>query len=118
MQLEGAACSTVTIASPRAPSAPAGEAKENRPQPSARTVYALEFTARNNVYCSSAFCVSKLLSQGWRLSDPGQLAALVKELSTGRIHTSRTPSLSHPPAGLAPERDAQEAAAVMGFALV
>ena len=34
------------------------------------------------------------------------------------IHTSRTPSLSHPAAGLAPERDAQEAAAVMGFALV
>ena len=35
-------------------------------------------------------------------------------------HTKRTPtpSLSHPPAGLAPERDAEEAAVVVGFALV
>jgi hypothetical protein len=94
MQLEGAACATVTVIRPMARSALAGEAKEDgdRPQPSARTVYALEHAGRNNVYCSSACCVSKLLSQGWRLSDPGQLAALVRELATGRAAFTHDPS--------------------------
>ena len=52
-------------------------------------VCTLEHAERNNVYCSSACCVSTLLAQGWRLSDPGQLAALVKELSTGRATSTR-----------------------------
>jgi hypothetical protein len=70
----------------------AGEANEDRPQPGARTVYALSHAGRNNVYCGSAGCVSQLLAQGWRLSDPGQLAALVKELATGRAPSTHNPS--------------------------
>jgi hypothetical protein len=61
-------------------------------RPSGRTVWALEFIGRNNVYCSSACCVSKLLAKGWRLSDPGQLATLVRELATGRAVPTHDPS--------------------------
>ena len=91
-QLEGAARATATVGGPPAPSAPAREANEDRPLPSGRTVYALEHAGRNNVYCSSACCVSTLLAQGWRLSDPRQLAALVKELATGRATSTHSPS--------------------------
>ena len=94
MRLEGAACDTATVAvgGPPAPSATAGEANEDRPQPNGRTVYALSQAGRNNVYCSSACCVSQLLAQGWKLSGPGQLAALVKELATGRATSTHNPS--------------------------
>jgi hypothetical protein len=92
MQLEGSACVTATVGGATAPLAPAGEAKEDRSQPSCRTVWALEHAGRNNVYCSSACCVSKLLAQGWRLSDPGQLAALVRELATGRTASTHDPA--------------------------
>jgi len=92
MQLEGAARATATVSGPTAPLAPAGEAKEDGSRPSCRTVWALEYAGRNNVYCSSACCVSKLLAQGWRLSDPGQLAALVRELATGRAAFTHDPA--------------------------
>ena len=91
-QLEGAACATATVGGPPAPSAPAGEASEEGKLPSGQTVYALEQAERNNVYCGSACCVSTLLAQGWRLSDPRQLAALVKELATGRATSTHNPS--------------------------
>lgn len=91
-RLEGAACATATVGGPPAPSAPASGANEDRPLPSGRTVYALELAGRNNVYCGSACCVSTLLAQGWRLSDPRQLAALVKELATGRATSTHDPS--------------------------
>ena len=91
-QLEGAACATATVGGPPAPSAPAGEADETRPLPISRTVYALEHAGRNNVYCSSACCVSTLLAQGWRLSDSRQLGALVRELATGRATSTHSPS--------------------------
>jgi len=91
-RLEGTACATATFGGPPAPSAPAGEANEDRKLPSGQTVYALEHAGRNNVYCSSACCVSTLLAQGWRLSDPGQLAALVKDLATGRATSTHSPS--------------------------
>lgn len=94
MPLEGAACTTatVTVVPPPAPPAPAAQASEGRLPPSGRTVYALSRAGSNNVYCSSAGCVSQLLGQGWRLSDPGQLAALVKELATGRAPSTHSPS--------------------------
>jgi hypothetical protein len=92
VQLEGAARATATVGGPPAPSAPAREADETRPLPISRIVYALEYAGRNNVYCSSACCVSTLLAQGWRLSDPRQLAALVKELATGRATSTHNPS--------------------------
>ena len=91
-QLEGAARATATVGGPPAPSARAGEVNEDRPQPRGRIVYALEQAGRNNVYCISACCVSTLLAQGWRLSDPDQLAALAKELATGRATSTHNPS--------------------------
>jgi hypothetical protein len=92
MQLEGAAWSTVTVGGPPAPSASPSEAKEDGPRPSVRTVYALVCVGRANVYCSSACCVSTLLARGWKLSDPGQLSALVRELATGRATPTHDPS--------------------------
>lgn len=59
---------------------------------SSRTVFALEHPGRTNVYCSSPPCVSTLLAQGWRLSDPGQLAVLVRKLATGRATSTHKPS--------------------------
>ena len=91
-QLEGAACATATVGGLPAPSTRAGEVNEDRPLPGGRTVYALERAGRNNVYCSSAICVSALLAQGWRLSDPRQLAALVKDLATGRATSTHNAS--------------------------
>jgi len=35
-----------------------------------------------HVYCSSPHCIGALLKSGWRLSDSGQLAELVRELAT------------------------------------
>jgi hypothetical protein len=61
------------------------------PEFQGRTVYALEMAGRN-VYCGSARCVSALSTQGWRLSDPGQLAMLVRELATGRATSTHDPS--------------------------
>lgn len=94
MPLEGAACTTATatVVRPPAPSAPAAQANEDRPQASGQTVYALEYAGRNNVYCSSVFCVSSLLAQGWKLSNRDQLAALVRELATGRVAFKHDPS--------------------------
>jgi hypothetical protein len=61
------------------------------PELQEKTVYALEMAGRN-VYCSSARCVSALSAQGWRLSDPGQLATLVRELAAGRATSTHDPS--------------------------
>ncbi len=61
------------------------------PELQGKAVYALEMAGRN-VYCSSACCVSELLTQGWRLSDAGQLATLVRELATGRAMSTHGPS--------------------------
>jgi hypothetical protein len=44
------------------------------------------------VYCSSVSCVSALLAQGWRLTDAGQLATLVRELATNRAISTHDPS--------------------------
>jgi hypothetical protein len=77
---------------PAAPSAPTNAMSEDQVPASGRTIYALENAGRNNVYCGSAQCVSALLAQGWRLSDPGQLAALVRDLATGRAIASHDPS--------------------------
>jgi hypothetical protein len=76
-QLEGVACVTGVVDASLAPS---------------RVVFALQHPGRNNVYCSSAPCVSTLLSQGWRLSDPAQLSALVRALATGRAPSTHSPS--------------------------
>ena len=101
MQLEGAARTR-----PRPRSAvrrhlphTAVQANEDRPPPNGRTVDALSQAGRNNVYCSSPGCVSQLLAQGWKLSGPGQLAALVKELAQAGLlprTNRRTTSHDHP----------------------
>lgn len=87
--LEGAASATGG-GSPAPPGAlsrdPAG-----LPDLRGKTVYALEMAGRN-VYCSSAPCVSALSTQGWRLSDAGQLATLVRELATGRAISTHDPT--------------------------
>lgn len=44
-RLEGAACATVTVGGPPAPSVLTGEANEDRPQPGGRTVYAFSQAA-------------------------------------------------------------------------
>jgi len=75
-QLEGVACATGMADGSPAPSRP---------------VYALEQAGRN-VYCGSARCVSTLMAQGWKLSDPGQLAALVRDLAAGRATPTHDPS--------------------------
>jgi hypothetical protein len=54
-------------------------------------VFALEMGGRN-VYCSSASCVSALTSRGYRLSDPSQLAILVKALAKGGPRSNHDPS--------------------------
>jgi hypothetical protein len=92
MRLEGAARATDTTAPPAASPAPTSPTSEGLLSPSDRTIYALELVGRNNVYCGSAHCVSALLAQGWRLSDPGQLAALVRDLATGRSTSTHKPS--------------------------
>ena len=56
-----------------------------------KTVYALGRDGRN-VYCSSVSCVSALLAQGWRLTDAGQLATLVRELATNRAISTHDPA--------------------------
>jgi hypothetical protein len=55
-----------------------------------RVVYALEMGGRG-VYCSSPACVQSLLSIGWKLSDPGQLTRLVKELASGSFRVTHAP---------------------------
>lgn len=91
IQLEGAACATATVGGPTAPSLPDGETQRFSPPFENQTVYALELAGRN-LYCSSPCCVSKLLAQGWRLSDASQLAALVRVLATGRAAPTHDPS--------------------------
>jgi len=49
MQLEGAAYATAAVGGPTAPSVLAGEAKEGRPQPSSRSVYAGACRAQQRV---------------------------------------------------------------------
>jgi hypothetical protein len=61
------------------------------PEVVARTVFALEMAGRH-VYCASATCVSALTSRGYRLSDPNQLAILVKELAKGGPRPNHDPS--------------------------
>lgn len=89
--MEGAACATGTAGGPTAPSPPADEGLRPEPQLESQTVYALEHAGRN-LHCNSACCVSTLMTKGWKLSDPRQLAMLVKELATGRVVWKHDPS--------------------------
>jgi hypothetical protein len=49
-------------------------------------VYAVEQGERH-VYCSSPCCIAALVKVGWRLSDPNQLTALIRELTTAPPRT-------------------------------
>jgi len=88
--LEGAA-----LATDGESSSPSGVTDQRSPadvpEAEGSTVYALELAGRN-VYCSSARCVSALSAQGWRLSNPAQLATLVRQLATGQAGPTHDPS--------------------------
>lgn len=75
-------------------SAPSGVHRQGPPEEpglQGKTVYALGKDG-HNVYCSSVSCVSALLAQGFRLSDAGQLATLVRELAANRAISTHDPS--------------------------
>lgn len=61
------------------------------PKLEVRAVYELEQGGRS-LYCNSAGCVSALLTMGWRLSDPGQLAALARDLGADPPPSTHGPS--------------------------
>lgn len=53
-------------------------------------IYSVQLAERK-VSCDSPHCIAALVRLGWRLSDPGQLSALVQQLMTAPPDPSRQP---------------------------